>query len=93
MLLHIGHDPGVGALIMNAKSQWALGQPEKARHLTDETFVLARRLQHAPSIAHALTYACEVQTVLSDVSGVKAAASELLALSDEQACFKPGPTG
>ena len=80
--VYVGHDPGVCALIMSAKAHWALGHPEKARYLVGETLVLARRLQHAPSLAHALTYTCEVQTVLSDVSAVKAAASELAALSD-----------
>jgi len=91
--VYVGHDPGVCALIMNAKAQWALGHPERARHLTGETLVLARRLQHAPSIAHALTYACEVQTVLSEVSAVKATASELLALSDEQGLLQARANG
>jgi class 3 adenylate cyclase/predicted ATPase len=91
--VYVGHDPGVCGLIMNAKAQWALGHPEKARHLTGETLVLARRLQHAPSIAHALIYACEVQTVLSEVSAVKSAASELLALSDEQGLLQARANG
>jgi len=91
--VYVGHDPGVCALIMSAKAHWALGHPEKARYLVGETLVLARRLQHAPSLAHALTYACEVQTVLSDVSAVKAAASELVALSDEQGLFQARASG
>jgi predicted ATPase len=91
--VYVGHDPGVCALIMSAKAHWAHGRPEKARYLVGETLALARRLQHAPSLAHALTYACEVQTVLSDVSWVKAAASELLALSDEKGLFQARASG
>jgi hypothetical protein len=52
------------------------------RAFKEEDIALSGR--HAPSLAHALTYSCEVQAVLSDVSTVKLAASELLELSDEQ---------
>lgn len=82
--VYVGHDPGVCALVMSAKTHWALGRPERARRLVAETLVLARRLRHAPSLAHALIYTCETRTVLSDIPEVRAAASELLALSDEQ---------
>src|SRR6516162_4613085 len=42
------------------------------------------RLRHAPTLAHALIYTCEARTVLSDILEVKAAASELVELSDKR---------
>lgn len=82
--VYAGHDPAVCALIMSAKAHWAFGRSEKATCLARETVLLARQMQHAPSLAHALTYACELRTVLSDLSAVKELASELLELSDEE---------
>lgn len=82
--VYAGHDPAVCALIMSAKAHWGLERSEKATCLARETVLLARQMQHAPSLAHALTHACQLRTVLSDLLAVKEAASELLELSDEE---------
>jgi hypothetical protein len=44
---------------------------------------LARRLQHAPSLAHALWLVCQARVARNDLAAVMNAANELLTLSEE----------
>jgi predicted ATPase len=82
-LLYLGHDPAVCALSTKAVLQWLLGRPTQALRLEKEAIDLARRLQHAPSLAHALRFVCQAQVARNDTAGVMDTATELLALSEE----------
>ena len=83
-LLYIGHDPAVCALSIKAVLQWLLGRPTQGSRSESEAIALARRLQHAPSLAHALWFTCQAQVARGDALAVLDTASELIALSEEQ---------
>jgi tetratricopeptide (TPR) repeat protein len=82
--LYMGHDPAVCALSIGATVRWVLGYPEQSPRLEREAISLARRLQHPPSLAHALWFVGEAQIARADAAAAKATAEELLTLSDEQ---------
>jgi predicted ATPase len=82
-LLFLGHDPAVCALSIKAILQWLLGYPAQALRLESEAIDLARRLQHAPSLAHSLLRVCQAQVARNDATAVMDTATELLALSEE----------
>ena len=54
----LGHDPAVCAHALGAIIAWVLGQPERAAQHADSAMQLARRLEHAPTLAHALWFVC-----------------------------------
>jgi predicted ATPase len=81
--LYLGHDPAVCALSTKALLQWLLGHPTQGLRLESEAIDLARRLQHAPSLAHALWFVCQAQVARNDATAVMHTATELLALSEE----------
>jgi predicted ATPase len=81
--LYLGHDPAVCALSIKAILQWVLGHPTQGLRLENEAIGLARRLQHAPSLAHALWFVCQAQVARNDATTVLDTATELLALSEE----------
>lgn len=82
--LYMGHDPAVCAHACGAQAIWALGETEKARQHADVALDLARRLNHAPTLAFALWYVSGANAARDDVDAVQVAADELLALSQEQ---------
>jgi predicted ATPase len=82
--LYMGHDPAVCALSIGAVLRWLLGYPEQAQRTEREAIALARRLQHAPSLAHALWFVGEAQIARRDVAAAMTTAAELLTLSGEQ---------
>ena len=67
----------------------ALGYPDRALRCEVEAIALARRLGHAPSLAHALWLACEARAARGDAGGVLAPAAKLLKLSEEQELPQP----
>jgi len=81
--LYLGHDPAVCALSMGALLWWLLGYPNQGMRLEHDAITLARRLQHAPSLANALQYVGFAQIARGDTAAATATASELLALSGE----------
>jgi predicted ATPase/class 3 adenylate cyclase len=80
---YMGHDPAVCAMTIGASVKWALGYPAQAADLEHSGLALARRLNHAPSLAHALYFNAESQLLRRDITAVAATARELLALSQE----------
>jgi class 3 adenylate cyclase/predicted ATPase len=90
--LYLGHDPAVCALAIGAPVQWLLGYPERAMRLEREAVELARRLRHAPSLAHALWFVGECQVARGDVAAVTATATEQLALCEEHKLPQPRAT-
>ena len=87
--VYLGHDPAVCGLGVNASVQDALGYPDRALRCEVEAIALARRLGHAPSLAHALWLACEARTARGDAGGILAPAAKLLKLSEEQELPQP----
>ena len=81
--LYLGHDPAVCALSIRSVLQWALGYPTQGLQSERDAIDLARRLQHVPSLAHALWFVCQAQIVRGDAAAVVRTASELLTLSEE----------
>ena len=63
--------------------QSILGHLDQGVHLTAQAQALARRLQHFPSLAQALSLTCEMRKAFDDAAEVTRAATELLAISDE----------
>jgi predicted ATPase len=78
-----GHDPAVCALSIKAIVQWLLGYPTQGIRLERDAIDLARRLQHVPSLAHALWFVCQAQVMRNDAGAVIDTATELLRLSEE----------
>ena len=81
--LYLDHDPAVCALSIGALLRWLLGYPKQGIRLEHDAITLARRLQHAPSLAVALEYVGFAQIARGDTAAATATASELLALSGE----------
>jgi predicted ATPase/class 3 adenylate cyclase len=81
--LYHGHDPAVCALSINAIVQWLLGHPAQGIRLECDAIDLARRLQHVPSLAHALWFVCQAQVTRNDAVAVIDTATKLLKLSEE----------
>jgi predicted ATPase len=63
--------------------QYLLGAPTQGEQSERDAIDLARRLRHAPSLAHALWFVCQAQVARNDAPTVVNTASELLKLSEE----------
>ncbi|HVH74903.1 MAG TPA: AAA family ATPase [Stellaceae bacterium] len=87
--VYLGHDPGVCRLNFASCLANAQGYPDRARRLAEEGLVLARRLNHAASLANALWRACEVYAVLDEPEAVRGYATELLRLADSAGLSTP----
>ena len=81
--VYVGHDPAVCALSITSVLQWLLGYPSQGVQLERDAIDLARRLQHAPSLAHALWFVCQAQVARNDAAAAMNTATELLTLSEE----------
>jgi class 3 adenylate cyclase/tetratricopeptide (TPR) repeat protein len=87
---YMGHDPAVCAMTVGASVKWALGYPAQAAELERDALRLARRLQHVPSLAHALSFNAQSQILRRDVAAVTASARELLPMCQEHKLAQPG---
>jgi predicted ATPase len=67
---YMGHDPAVCAMTVGASVKWALGCPAQAAELERDALLLARKLQHVPSLAHALSFNAQSQILRRDVVAV-----------------------
>jgi class 3 adenylate cyclase/tetratricopeptide (TPR) repeat protein len=81
--LYLGHDPAVCALSIMSVLQWLLGYAAQGMQLECNAIDLARRLHHAPTLAHALWFVCQAQVTRRDAAAVIKTADELLTLSEE----------
>ncbi|MCS3452014.1 MULTISPECIES: adenylate/guanylate cyclase domain-containing protein [Bradyrhizobium] len=91
--LYLGHDPAVCALSIRSVLQWLLGYPVQAEQSERDAVELARRLEHAPSLAHALWFVCQGQVARGDAPAVVSTARELLTLSEEHGLPQQRATG
>jgi class 3 adenylate cyclase/tetratricopeptide (TPR) repeat protein len=88
--LYMGHDPAVCATTVLASVKWVLGFPDQALQLEQRALVLARRLQHIPSLAHALSFNAHSQVLRRDFAAVAASAGELMPICQEYKLAQPG---
>jgi class 3 adenylate cyclase/tetratricopeptide (TPR) repeat protein len=88
--LFMGHDPAVCAMCVGASVKWALGFPDQAARLEQRALMLARRLQHIPSLAHALSFNAHSQVLRRDFAAVAESAEELLPICKEYKLAQPG---
>ncbi len=80
--VYLGHDPRVCNMNFGASLQSAFGYFDRAHRLVVDGIAMARRLDHAPTLANALWRACEAFVVRGDVAAVGAPARELVSLTD-----------
>jgi len=80
---YLGHDPAVCGLAIASQLYWAIGQPTRAAEAGSTALALARRLNHEPTLVHALWFVTEGQIVSRDVGAVLRNTAEILELSRE----------
>lgn len=78
-----GHDPGVCGKVQGALALWLSGSPEQARASSEEGTALARRLDHPPSLAHALMFSAMMFQMLRDQEQLASCLGELHAVASE----------
>jgi class 3 adenylate cyclase/predicted ATPase len=92
-IVYLGHDPAVCAHCVGAVVTCILGYPDQAESRAKESIRLARRLGHAPSLAHALWFVAKLQLIQDDPDKVLATTTELLALCREHHLAIPKTAG
>jgi len=75
-----GHDPAICGIGHDAKALWLAGYPDDAFARLEDLLALAERLNHLPSLAHALESAMRVSHYHRDATRVRELASRLFAL-------------
>lgn len=83
-LVYGGHDPGVCARLFGAKALWHLGYPDQALAQSVDALVMAERLTHPNSLAHALAHAAEVRLLRRDGSAAQELAERTIGLAEAQ---------
>jgi predicted ATPase len=90
---YIGHNPAVCAHALGAIMAWVLGHPERAAQHAERAVQLARRLEHAPTLAHALWFVCAYHILRADVAAALTTSTETLALCEEHQLAQPKAAG
>jgi class 3 adenylate cyclase/tetratricopeptide (TPR) repeat protein len=91
--LYLGHDPAVCGLAIAAQLCSSLGYAAQAKDRGDQALVLARRLNHEPTLMHGLWFVVESQMTRGDISGVAVNTSELLKLAEQYGLPLPRAMG
>ena len=81
--VYLGHDPAVCCLSIKSILKSLLGYPTQGIQFERNALDFAQRLQHVPSLAHALWFVCQAQVTRNDAATAFDTASELLKLSEE----------
>lgn len=87
--LYLGHDPAVCGLAIASQLCSMCGHAARAKESGDQALLLARRLNHEPTLIHGLWFVVESLITRGDVAGVIANTAELLRLA-EQYGLPPG---
>ena len=90
--VYLGHDPAVCAHALGALITWTQGYPDTSEQHVGAAIGLARRLGHAPTLAHALWFCCQLMVTRRDVARALVMAEELLALASEHRLALPRAT-
>lgn len=81
--LYLGHDPAVCGLAIASQLCSTCGQAERAKESGDQALLLARRLNHEPTLIHGLWFVVESLITRGDVAGVMTNTAELLRLAEQ----------
>ncbi len=76
-----GHDPGVCGLSTHALNLWIMGYPEQAVQRISESIALARKLEHPPTVVHAMIYSCILSQFHRDAEATLTQSTEAFALA------------
>jgi DNA-binding response OmpR family regulator/class 3 adenylate cyclase/predicted ATPase len=87
--VYLGHDPSICMRALGAVMRSVLGYPDAAMRGECGVLAAARRLEHPPSLAQALWFVSESQSVRGDAPAVWETATELLKLSEEHGLPQP----
>ena len=79
--VYMNHDPAVCGYAVDAMAAWFAGDTVEAHEAAERADVLARRLGHAPTLAHALYFNANVCVLARDVDGALAMSKEVLDLA------------
>ncbi len=90
---YMGHDPAVCAHALGAIVSWVLGYTERAGRHAYDAVQFARRLEHAPTLAHALWFVCTYHILRDDVEAALATSSETLTVCEEHHLAQPKAAG
>jgi predicted ATPase len=82
-----GEDPGVACSGFLALNLWLRGYPDQAISVSQQTLVLAEKLHHPLSLAHALTVSCKVHLLVRSPSEEQAETLTRLANEHEFSGF------
>jgi class 3 adenylate cyclase/predicted ATPase len=80
---HYGQDIGVSAFVVLSVALWHRGYPDRSARAVDRALALSRQLGHAPTLAHALSFAGGAAVFARDVAIVHAYSNECVALASE----------
>ena len=80
--VYLGHDPRVCCLNFGASLACALGHFDNAQRMALDGIDIARRLDHAPTLANALWHSCEMFVMRGDPGAVLGNARDLIDLTD-----------
>jgi hypothetical protein len=67
-----GQDIGVSAFVVLSYALWHRGYPDRSAQAVDRALALSRQLGHAPTLAHALSFAGGAAVFARDVATVYA---------------------
>ncbi|WP_445222544.1 AAA family ATPase [Bradyrhizobium sp. Pa8] len=90
---YIGHDPAVCAHALGAIMAWMLGHPERAAQHAESAVRFARRMEHAPTLSHALWFVCAYHILRADVAAALVTSTETLTLCEEHQLAQPKAAG
>ena len=79
--VYMNHDPAVCGHAVDAMAAWFAGEVDEAREAATRADTLARRLSHAPTLAHALYFNANACVLARDVDGALAMSDEVLDLA------------
>jgi class 3 adenylate cyclase/predicted ATPase len=82
--LYGGHDPAVCGQGVAALTLWLLGYPDQALECVDQAVTLARKLDHAASLAHALDFALALDQYRRDPAAALERAEAMISFSTEE---------
>ncbi len=80
----VGYHPRIAGLTWLLRPLWGLGYADRARQRCQEALVLARQMEHAPSVAYAELSAALLSHCCRDVASTQAHAEAVMALAGAQ---------
>jgi predicted ATPase len=80
---HYGQDIGVSAFVVFSWALWHSGYPDQSARAADRALAMSRQLGHAPTLAHALSFAGGAAVFARDVVTACACGNDCVAIASE----------